>query len=58
MEDFRHLGRLADIQLDRWQEATEAREQADLAPALRFPARRVLISLTVVLLGMVAWWGQ
>ena len=58
MEDFRHLGRLADLQLDRWHEAAEAREQASLAPARPFPARRILLSLTVVLLGMVAWWGQ
>jgi hypothetical protein len=59
MEDFRHLSRLADVQLDRWHAAAEARQAEGLPPLPRFPVRRLLLSFTVVAsvaVGMVAWW--
>jgi hypothetical protein len=61
MEDFRHVSRLADVQLDRWKAVQEAREAAERAPTLsvrHLNLRRVLLSLTVVILGMAAWWGM
>jgi hypothetical protein len=61
MEDFRHLSRLADVQLDRWHAAKQARQAQGLAPLPRFPVRRLLLSLTVVAsvaVGMVAWLGH
>ena len=58
MEDFRHISRLADVQLDRWHAAEEARKAAGLLRVPRLHLRRLLLSVTVVILGMVAWWGH
>jgi hypothetical protein len=59
MEDFRHISRLADIHGDQRRELERARREANLLPAPPlFNLRRVIVSLTVVILGMLAWWGQ
>jgi hypothetical protein len=58
MEDFRHISRLAEIH-GRRGEDLEVHPPASLASLPpRFNLRRVLLSLTVVLLGMAAWRGQ
>jgi hypothetical protein len=58
MEDFRHISRLAEIHGRRGEELETLQREplANLAPRLNL--RRVLLSLTVVILGMAAWWGQ
>ena len=56
MEDFRHISHLGDVQLDRWRETGES-PAADQAPAFRLPLRRLVLSATVILLGLAAWWG-
>lgn len=57
MEDFRHISHLGEVQLDRWRENAASGEAAPSAPGFRFPVRRLLLSLTVVIIGLVAWWG-
>jgi hypothetical protein len=59
MEDFRHISRLAEIHGEQRREVERARRDANLLPsAPQFNLRRVIVSLTVVILGMLAWWGQ
>ncbi len=58
MEDFHKISVLADLQQDKRREIEEYRRQSRLVAGPRFNLRRVFISVTVVLLGMLAWWGQ
>ena len=58
MEDFHHLSRIAEIHGHRSEELEKLQRAPLVRPAPRFNLRRVLLSLTVVLLGMAAWWGQ
>ena len=61
MEDFRQIGVIADVHGDQRREVERARREANLLRQprqLRLNLRRIIVSLTVVLLGMIAWWGQ
>jgi hypothetical protein len=58
MEDFRHIRVIAELHEDQRREVERARRQANLLPGPGFNFRRILLSVTVILLGMLAWWGQ
>lgn len=56
MEDFRQISRIADIHGRRGQSPDDLPPAlADLQPRLYL--RRVLLSLTVAVLSLAAWWG-
>lgn len=58
MEDYRRIETLAAIGKDQQREIERIRREAYGLPAPRLNLRRSLITLTVVILGMIAWWGQ
>lgn len=61
MEDFRHLSRLADLYGHRTPDDLVTPVELFPTPRPRFNARGargLLLSFTVLVLGMVAWWGH
>jgi hypothetical protein len=58
MEDFRHLSRLAELYGHRSPDDIATPVDLFPTPRPRLNARGLLISFTVLVLGMVAWWGH
>ncbi len=56
MDDYRRIMLLASMQEERAKEVARLRNQAGQGP--RPSLRTILVAVTVVLLGMVAWWGH
>ena len=61
MNDWEHLfGNVGDKHREMLNEARQARlAQAASAPTARGSRLRImLLTLTIILLGMIAWWGH
>ncbi len=58
MEDFRRIETLAAIAKDQQREIQRIRGEAYDFPRHPLNLRRILVTLTVLILGMLAWWGQ
>lgn len=58
MEDFRQISRIVEIHGRRGRLPEDLDAPAPAALQSQLNLRRVLLSLTVVVLGMAAWWGM
>ena len=58
MEDVRRIETLAAIGKDQQRELERLRRESVDMLAPRLNLRHILITLTLVSLGMIAWWGQ
>ncbi len=56
MDDYQRIMLLASLQEERAREAAQRHNEVGRGP--RAPLRSILVALTVVLLGMIAWWGH